>query len=92
MCTDILFEILDNIDSLMLLIICKFIVLETIIPEPELRVETNWIMQMIAESRMLGLEGQGQGEVSRQEKRRGHGQYEDGEDEEEKHQGAGVGR
>ena len=36
--------------------ICKDILLYTVLPETELRVETNWVLQNIADSREIGLE------------------------------------
>ena len=44
LCQDILSEILDNIDTVMSLNICKDIITETILLETELRVETNYVM------------------------------------------------
>ena len=55
-CQAILSGILDNIDTILLLNICRDIITETILPEAELRVETNCVLQMIVTSELMGLE------------------------------------
>ena len=50
LCKDIVVEILDDIESLMLSNICKDILLYTVMPETELRIETNLVMQNLAGS------------------------------------------
>ena len=50
-CQDILSGILENIDTVVLFNICRDIITET-----ELCVETNCVLQMIGDSKLLGLE------------------------------------
>ena len=54
-CQDILSGILNSIDTIMLFSICKDIITETILPETELRVETNIVLHRIEASTLMGL-------------------------------------
>ena len=55
-CQDIMSGILNSIDTIMLFSICKDIITETILPETELRVETNIVLHRIEASTLMGLE------------------------------------
>ena len=55
-CQDILSGILNSIDTIMLFNICRDILTETILPETQLRVETNSVIHMIEASTLVSLE------------------------------------
>ena len=55
-CQDILSGILNSIDTIMLFNICRDIITETILPETELRVDTNIVVHRIEASTLMGLE------------------------------------